>query len=217
MASRTDYLPYELTVGLTHYWPINNDIVDYVTGQNLIVNDSVNLDRDRYDKSSSSLKLNGDFYGLPPDVYFAGDFTFTAWIYIDSFYDASANDRLIDCANGKLIDNVAISYNVDSHFPMVYFSINRTLTNTGVASVQISDGSWTHIAVTLAGTNASVYLDGSMAGSWITSVVPRNVVRSSCYFGKSNFDYDYYSYAKFDEIKIYNRALSANEIWNQCN
>ena len=187
---------------------------DYVSGNDLITNGSVSLSYDRYSRPNSALSLTGvGFYSLPPGTYFSGDFTLVAWIYINSF---GLNDRLIDCGNGIDSDNVIISYNQGTTFePYVSIVTNSTFKSGNlVANLTMSINVWNHIAVTLAGNSAFMYLNGSIIGAWNSNSIPRNVYRSSCYFGRSNYPGDSLSNAKFDAIKIYNRALSSYEIWN---
>lgn len=51
---------------------------------------------------------------MPPGVYFSGDFTFIAWIKINSFV---INGRIFDFGNGAGSDNILI------HFSGVYLKV----------------------------------------------------------------------------------------------
>lgn len=50
-------------------------------------------------------------------------------------------------------------------------------------------------------------------GNISDSLVPLGVTRSTCYFGKSNWN-DYNAHAHFDQIKIFNRGLTSDEVLN---
>lgn len=56
------------------------------------------------------------------------------------------------------------------------------------------------------------YLNGQLIGQRSDMVSPLNVKRSNCYFGKSNWDGNALADADLDEIKIFNRTLSTEEI-----
>ena len=61
--------------------------------------------------SGYALDLNGGYFTAPQDVYFFGDFTITAWIYvkqIDSF------SRFLDFSNGPMADNVVLGLSFNS-------------------------------------------------------------------------------------------------------
>ena len=59
-------------------------------------------------------------------------------------------------------------------------------------------------------------VDGIIYGSSIfePQFIPTQVSRQNCKIGRSNFNGEEDAYADFDELKIYNRALSYEEILN---
>ena len=56
-----------------------------------------------------------------------------------------------------------------------------------------------------------VYKNNSFVYSYKMTYIPCAVVRTQCYFGKSNFPNPYLE-GKIDDIRIYNRAISTTEI-----
>ena len=71
---------------------------------------------------------------------------------------------------------------------------------------------WTHVAAILRGTTLSLYMNTNLVRSETVSVLPRNVVRLNNFIGRSNWVADSYANAKYRNIRIYNRALSAAEL-----
>jgi len=71
------------------------------------------------------------------------------------------------------------------------------------------DNNWHFIALTYDGTTASLYADGvlkaSAAESW-------NLVPSKCYIGEMVSDLAQYWNGQIDDVRIYNRALSAADV-----
>jgi hypothetical protein len=74
---------------------------------------------------------------------------------------------------------------------------------------------WYHLTVTLCNTLAKVYIDGLLKSSG-TQQTPTNTNRATNYIGGNSFG-DAMLNAKIDELRIYNRCLSQNEIMNLIN
>lgn len=82
---------------------------------------------------------------------------------------------------------------------------------SGASSQALVVSQWTHVASILQGNNISVYLNCTLTHSEPITFLPRDVVRTSNYIGRSNWD-DEYANAKFRNLRIYNRALSPTEL-----
>ena len=74
-------------------------------------------------------------------------------------------------------------------------------------------GEWKHVAVVVVGGGATIYLDGSPAGT-TSSLLPPGALGPIDYafIGKSQFSSDPFIDAEIDEFRVYNRALAADEI-----
>src|SRR5207237_5508548 len=72
-----------------------------------------------------------------------------------------------------------------------------------------------HITATLSDNIATIYINGVEAGT-STFPVPVNVTRNYCYIGKSNWG-DPNADAVFDELRIWNMALTPTEIRSSMN
>ncbi|MFH0832828.1 MAG: DUF2341 domain-containing protein, partial [Candidatus Aenigmatarchaeota archaeon] len=77
-------------------------------------------------------------------------------------------------------------------------------------STSKSDGNWHHFVVTRSETNYSVYVDNSYVGSVIGTVPTYTRIFIGTRSGLSS-----YFNGSIDEVRIYNRALSASEIADQ--
>ncbi len=159
---------------------------------------------------SNALQLDGvnDYVDATDGVYFDGDFTIEAWVYPKTF---ASWQRIIDFGNGAADDNILFSFTSGtSGHPVlrVYNGSNYSSINT---SNPISTNEWTHIAVTLSGTTATIYVNGSVENTSTFSYLPANVTRTNCYIGKSNWN-DPYADAIYDEIRIWDIARTQTEI-----
>ncbi|MFI1990724.1 family 43 glycosylhydrolase [Actinoplanes sp. NPDC020271] len=84
---------------------------------------------------------------------------------------------------------------------------------------QLPGGSWQHIAVTVDGTDAVMYLNGrKIASATGVTVKPGDLYDASKtysgYVGKSLYSADPYYNGAVDDFRIYNTALSAAQIMN---
>ena len=78
------------------------------------------------------------------------------------------------------------------------------------SSVALTINKWQFVAFTLKGNVGSVFIDGVLTGQAYISI-PRNVVRDTNYVGRSQSSNDQYLYASVDDLRIFRRALPADE------
>jgi hypothetical protein len=74
---------------------------------------------------------------------------------------------------------------------------------------------WTHLAVTQGGSAAALYVDGAEAGrTGNVPVAPADFANHlrACYLGRSQYSGDPYLLGALDEVRIYGRALTADEV-----
>jgi hypothetical protein len=203
--------------GLQNYWPINGDMRDYIGQSDMSVGVNAELGPDRFDNPQSALYLNNGYCTVPPGVYFNGSpFTITAWVKEVQFGYVS---RLLDFGNGYDIDNIVLTISAHTTLCPFMLTFNAGTNDPSIyASSCLSLGEWTHLAAVFDGSNGLVYLNGTPGASQ-SSASPQNVLRQNCFIGRSNWlswgDQDADAY--FDDIKIYNRALSADEIRRDMN
>jgi hypothetical protein len=77
---------------------------------------------------------------------------------------------------------------------------------TGTSTLTV--GTWAHLAYVRSGSGAAIYQDGVMVASGSLAMMEPDA-QSDCGFGGLHGDP---SYADFDEVALYKRALSADEI-----
>ena len=163
---------------------------------------------------SGKLQSNG-YFSAPSDVYFNGDFTITALVNVISTQKWA---RLIDFGVNKT-DSIFLSlssYLTGDPTVHVYNSTNYdAMKNASTTALVVSK--WTHVAGILRGNNISIYLNCTLTNSEFITTLPRNVVRTSNYIGRSNWASDSYANAKFRNLRIYNRALSSSELLSDFN
>src|SRR5258705_2226258 len=142
-------------------------------------------------------------------VWFNGNFTVEAWVYVRSYNNWS---RLLDFANGQNTNNVFLALSGGTGgFPVFGVYTNNNGTPNFTANTQLPLNQWAHLAATLNGTTGTIYINGVNVGSGALNLPP-NVVRTNNYIGRSNYAVDGYANALFDEIRIWNVARTQGQI-----
>ena len=142
-------------------------------------------------------------------VYFSGDFTIEGWVFVRSYNGWS---RLIDFANGPNSNNVYLALSAGTTgYPTMGVFTNNNSTPVLEAGTRLPTNQWVHLAATLSGTTGTIYINGNPVGTGPLNVAP-NVVRTNNYIGRSNYNSDGYANAMFDEVRIWNVALTQAQI-----
>jgi hypothetical protein len=161
---------------------------------------------------NTALQFNGvsDYVDLPADVWVAGDFSVSGWIYMDS---RGYWERFFEFGNGIDMDNVF--YALTNYTPDPTLGLHQcssSLRDYHTAPAALSTGAWEHIVVTLSGTSVTVYRNGSVWYTSTTSYPPCSVLRTLCYFGKSIYSSNTYFHGRLDDILIFDRAITAGNV-----
>ncbi len=187
-----------------------NNLSDVKEGKDLLNGASYSFTYDRFSNPNSAIYFKKGYLQVPPGSYFSGDFTVTAWINLRSYQHYS---RIIDFGNGENNDNVILGFSGDSDNLFISFNSAQSQKMLIASSVSIKLNQWYHVAFVLSKTKGKIYVDGSSAADG-TLYVPTNVKRNYNYIGKSNWP-DPNADAVYDDLKIYNEALSAESILNE--
>jgi hypothetical protein len=93
--------------------------------------------------------------------------------------------------------------------------INNEQSLAGASSIGPSDG-WTHLAVVLGASTATLYVNGKSAASKSKTSLPLRPIDlgtiNYAWLGRSQFTNDSTFDGALDEFRVYNRELSADEI-----
>lgn len=202
---------------MTHYWPIENDLKDYKGTNNLWpgVIGGVTLAPDRLGNTNSSVLINNAFLAMPTDVYFNSSFTVMAWV---KPFSTIGQGRLLDCGFGQTDNVIVMISSGNSNRPAAQIFRGSNSRPVVESSTAIDLNEWGHLAVTFEDKTMTIYVNGSVTANQTYADVwtPLGVSRPMCYLGKSNWA-DAYVKAYFDEIKIFNAALSIDQVQAEMN
>jgi hypothetical protein len=157
---------------------------------------------------------------LPPAVFAnATTITIAAWVSVTTSQNWA---RVFDLGiNANLTNNTETGTRYMNLVPknegtdMAFAITTDGYTNEQkLTSAALATGSWKHVAVVLGSGPGGLYVDGALAaGGSAVSLRPRDLGAIDYVFlGRSQFGADPYFDGLLDEVRVYNRALSAAEI-----
>lgn len=147
------------------------------------------------------------YISLPYHVADMQTITFCAWVKPTS---GTAWQRIFDF--GRSTDNYIMLTPSDGS--SLRFEICKEGTKQGInATKRLQANKWTHVAVTLGTDGAKIYLDGELdAESTAVTFFPSDVRPVLAYLGRSMFDADPLFKGIIGDVRLYNYALSAENI-----
>lgn len=163
-----------------------------------------------------SLAFNGynDFLILPENTVSktSAAFTFAAWIKFDT---SDEYIRIFDF--GEAMSYFDLRLRAGSVLESTLTN-NSTSGESRVATMSgaIKQNVWQHIALTVDGSSVNIYVDGSLSGSGkfakpLTGLYDKINYARQNFIGLSRYAQDGKFKGGMDEIRIYNRALSADD------
>lgn len=166
---------------------------------------------DRFGNASSAIRLNGTnaFVDVPDNFWFENEYTISCWLRPEAFGSFA---RIYDFGNGQQSDNVLACLTQGTNGRLAAQNYNASSTQTRVdAPSGAALNTWSHVLVSFDGGTIKIYLNGNLIASGAGSV-PRRIMRTNCYIGRSNWAADAFAQSAFDDFMIWNRVLNSAEI-----
>lgn len=140
---------------------------------------------------------------------------FTTNITIETWIKANQTNANGDWESIVSKGNAAWEINATPGAKTLTFALTGPNPNIVTGSRNVNDGQWHHVAGLYNGTNIYLYVDGALdASTQATGLIsPNHYPMGIGYNAQGPFGYPTYFYnGAVDEVSIYNRALSSNEI-----
>lgn len=131
---------------------------------------------------------------------FSTSFTASFWVYLNNLSDI----RFIDKSNGN-----TQSYFIDLAAGKVRFCIAG---GTMVSTTTLQTSQWYHIACVYNGSDIAIYINGVLNGSVPNTATPVPNTNNLYIGAAMNFFGNTSLNGRMDEIRLYNRPLSAQEV-----
>ena len=195
-----------LTNGLVAYYPFNSNAND-LSGHNnngIVVGATLTTNRFGTPNSAYSFAGNGTTYiSIPdsPSLDMTNSVTVTAWIRTTG--GGSFAPRIVS----KRVYQLDLSDTTSS--PQVLFALDG-LTRAISSPVSLGQNNWLFVAGTYDGSALRVYTNGASAGQ-VSLPGSIGVNTEPVGIGENLDDYSDFVNGQIDDVRIYNRALSASE------
>ena len=204
--------------GLVGYWPFNGPDIAGTTAY------------DRSGKGNNGTLTNGptktigevgqalnfdgnnDYISLPSTVpRVSGTFSISAWVNPSTLTPATGGEAYVISdwlASGK--NYILRQYNSTIE---LLVGNGSTSQDASLYAGALSVGKWTHVVAVVNGTSHTLYIDGVNSGQ-ATGSYSGGVTANSMNIGGTNGGTVTALFkGSLDEVRVYNRALSASEIW----
>ncbi|MGE4286661.1 MAG: LamG-like jellyroll fold domain-containing protein, partial [Phycisphaerae bacterium] len=162
-------------------------------------------------KSGQAISFSGEgqYVQLPKGIANYQDITIAFWA---KWNGGNAWQRFFDF--GSEIEKTIFITPSNGSAMQFRITTSRGADGTGnVYGAAMSIGAWRHIAVSLNGDTATMYVDGRPVGSAVVDMVDPLFSQIYCYLGRSMWNGDAFYNGLLDDFRIYNYALSGSEIW----
>lgn len=205
---------YVPTNGLVGYWPFNGNANDESgNGNNGVVNGAT-LAADRMGNPNSCYQLftpagSGGFIQLD-QINLNDDFTITAWVTVESYTPGSVSTIISKYpANGS---GYELDIDNETGVRGIYGIVGpeNNVNNSVISNYSFDLNSWGHIVWSKEGTISKIYFNGTLIHEQV-NVNPTSTNNGPNFFGKSQWGGNQLR-GKLDDVAVYNRALTQQEI-----
>ncbi len=191
-------------------WQFDGDLLDATPHQmDAALSGSLQFVDDHQAGSQSLRVVAGysTFVQLPYEVASSKELTFAAWVKVNS---TVAWQRIFDF--GRDTDHYL--FLTATNGSVMRFAIKNGGNEQHVdCPSKLPVGQWRHVAVTIDDTRTAIYVDGQeVAAATDITITPADVAPVLNYLGRSQFTADPFLTGYYDDVRIYNYALTADEV-----
>lgn len=206
--------------GLIAYWPLDSNGVDRSGNGHNGTYHNITTVSNRFGVPGKAAYFDGStsYITIPDDTVLrlhGTDFTVTGWIKLDSYNPSYGSNILSKHYNGA--DNGwgwSITGNASSSNGLMFFGPGGSLHNSFGANITVDTTQW-HMVTSVYDATAQTlthYVDGVLDNTTYSIPSPNGAINAALNIGYDNPTGLYYFHGKMDELRIYGRALTANEI-----
>jgi hypothetical protein len=207
MAQVPSYVP---TNGLVGYWPFNGNANDESGNGNNGIITGATLSNDRFGINGKAFDFNGinNKITIPSSSQFVNsDLSISLWINLNSV-DASGRQFLVVGSNSNAIWSCA-------YRPSYYQFIKNQgcgTVNAIESTSQTTINQWIHLCYVINSTTIKIYKNGSLLSTNASIPLGNSCNNFALNMGFDIFGTPEYLNGKLDDVGIWNRALTQDEI-----
>ena len=156
------------------------------------------------------LNLAYQYVQLPYEIAATDELTFAAWINWRA--TSSAWQRIFDFGNDT--DHYMFLTPYNSYTNKMRFAIKNGGDEQFLdCSSKLAGIQWKHVVLTIGKDSTNIYIDGKLAAKTTgITIKPSDIRPMLNYLGRSQFNADSNISAYYDDVRIYNYALNADEV-----
>jgi len=203
--------PPNIYNGLVAYYPFDGDSQDHSGNKNDGIVHGAELIEDKAGNQEKAYSFDGidDYITIPPLINGLDQFTFSFWVnvpefkgsYYPPFIGSSNKDNM------QLNNFIGIAQSTQHLFMEVY---TETGSYSKAGNLVIPWNEWIHVAMVYDGSNLSEYINNTKGQSVPASGKIENI--ENMYIATFGNSGNHFLKANIDDVRIYNRALSHQEI-----
>lgn len=199
-----------LDTGLVAYYPFNGNANDESGNGNHAVNNSATLSADRFGQSNKCFSFDGinNYIQTPVDSNLS-NLTISCWFRSDS---RSGERSLVDSdVGGNSGNSIILGYVNGNNTLDVEYHDGASVYGYTKSSWMLEDSHWHHALASFSPGQARLYADGILVAS--ADYVQGSKTGSTYRIGRHNATDPQWYVGEIDEVRIYNRTLTSNEVW----
>ena len=222
----------DLKKGLAAYYPFNGNAYDESGNSNDPSLVKVSFVADRFGNPNSACSFNGksNFIRIPdhPSLNFKSSFTLSAWVMVKGFYEGKCHGNRIIMKGYSDVDtcNYLLTFD-DNHYTKGINCASSRVDKQHQAfyapyanplpGKYVTIDKWSLLTVTYDGNEIILYVDCEIAAKG--ELKDHHFSNDEdLFFGKlDNQNYPYWFNGLLDEVRIYNRVITQEEITALCN
>ena len=157
-------------------------------------------------ESTKALSLNGtSFVQLPATIASRGALTFAAWVY---WTGGNNWQRIFDFGT----DETHYMFLTPTNGSGMRLVFNNGGSEQVLNTTTLKTNTWVHVAATVDAESAALYVNGVKVSSKNVGIVPSDFNPIFNYIGRSQFSADPMFRGRINDARIYNYALSADDV-----
>ena len=206
---------YVPTNGLVGWWPFNGNANDESGNGNNGTNNNCTFVNDRNGLAASAISLNGTnaYIDVPQStsLNITNAVTISTWAFLTSYSNTVYIGKTF--TNASSVEPYQLVTDALGHL-LIYVGSSGGPLSYRMSSLVLPLNQWVHLTATANGTTFRVYINGVDAGvTQESQLYPFNGTNNySVKFGKHRGSY--FTNGSLDDIGIWNRALTQQEITN---
>ena len=196
--------------GLIAQWQFDDDLNDATPNWFDCIHSATPAYSTTHQSGEKSLVMNGTnaYLRLPYAIADMEQMTIALWVNWQA--PSKAWQRIFDFGNGEN----EYMFLTPSNGSVMRFAIKNGAAEQNVSCTsKLANSTWKHVAVTIAPGKTTIYVDGEEAGSSTgITIKPSDIRPALNYIGRSQFNADPLFTGYIDDLRIYNYALSQQEV-----